>query len=357
MLPYWLLFLIPAFAALNERPRTSAGVPRIRWTLTWVLALIVLMFMIGLRHQVGGDWFNYFRHLDLASFVPLPALLAMHDPGYKLVNWVSVEMGWGIYGVNMICSVFFTTGLVMFCRALPRPWLALAVSIPYVVLVLGMGYTRQGVALGFGFLGLLSLKNGSITRFVIWIMVGAMFHRTAVLLLPLAALANAKNRLWTIGWVGIVTLLAYYLLVSESADELVQNYVEAQMQSEGAAIRLAMNCVPAGILLLFRRRFNFSKSEGTLWTWFAVISVLLFVVLFATPSSTVVDRIALYMLPLQLVVFSHLPGVMGRHSGTSDIWVALVLLFYALVLFVWLNFAGHSKFWLPYRFYPLEAIT
>jgi len=26
---------------------------------------------------------------------------------------------------------------------------------------------------------------------------------------------------------------------------------------------------------------------------------------------------------------------------------------YELVMFVWLNYATHSKYWLPYQFYPL----
>ena len=31
-------------------------------------------------------------------------------------------------------------------------------------------------------------------------------------------------------------------------------------------------------------------------------------------------------------------------------------MYYSAVLFVWLNFATHSQYWLPYRFYPLELL-
>ena len=78
---------------------------------------------------------------------------------------------------------------------------------------------------------------------------------------------------------------------------------------------------------------------------------------FVLPSSTAVDRVGLYMLPLQLVVFSHLPDVLGKQNGGKPIWVALVLAYYCAVQFVWLNFASHAKYWLPYRFYPLELIS
>jgi len=69
------------------------------------------------------------------------------------------------------------------------------------------------------------------------------------------------------------------------------------------------------------------------------------------PSSTVLDRIGLYLLPLQIVVFVHVPDILGRMVGHKTFWIAAVLLYYAAVLFVWLNFASHSGAWIPYRFY------
>ena len=88
----------------------------------------------------------------------------------------------------------FAIGLVFFCRNLPRPWLALAVAVPYLVIVVAMGYTRQGVALGLAMLGLVALGKKGTGWFVFWVMLAATFHKTAVLLLPLAALAAAHNR-------------------------------------------------------------------------------------------------------------------------------------------------------------------
>jgi hypothetical protein len=62
------------------------------------------------------------------------------------------------------------------------------------------------------------------------------------------------------------------------------------------------------------------------------------------------------MLPLQLVVFSHLPDVLAE-PAERDVspQVQGVLGLYGLVLFVWLNFADNAFAWLPYRFYPLEV--
>ena len=43
------------------------------------------------------------------------------DPGYQLINYFSASIGFGIYGVNVICAFIFSIGLTLFCRNLPRP--------------------------------------------------------------------------------------------------------------------------------------------------------------------------------------------------------------------------------------------
>ncbi len=85
------------------------------------------------------------------------------------------------------------------------------------------------------------------------------------------------------------------------------------------------------------------------------LGALAFIVLLAvSPSSTAVDRVALYWIPLQLFVWSRLPQAMGQRAGTQRQWLAVVLAYAFAVQFVWLFYADHSHAWLPYQFYPWE---
>lgn len=357
MWPYWMLFLLPATAAVVEPCRKGevARVPMSRGlTPGWLFALVSITLMVGYRFEVGGDWFNYLGHFDDIEGMTFAETMSRSDPGYWLLSWVSSRLGFGIYGVNLVCGAIFTAALVKFCCRLPRPWLALTVAVPYLVLVLGMGYTRQGVALAFGMFGLLALERRALAWFVTWILLGAMFHKTAVVMLPLAALAYSRNRYWTIVWLMVVTATAYFALLADSVDELMANYNE-DVQSQGALVRLLMNAVPAGFLLVYRKRLKLDVA-ASLWRWCAWISLFLLVILPAVPSSTIVDRLGLYMLPLQLVVFASLPDAMGRSSGSRQTWVFAIISYYAAVLFVWLNFAVNSGGWIPYRFFPFTVI-
>jgi len=220
-----------------------------------------------------------------------------------------------------------------------------------MLVVVGMGYTRQAVALGFALLGLAALGHKRMRPFVIWIAIGATFHKSAVLLLPIAALAASRNRLLNVAIVGTTTLLLYYLLLADASEALWQNYVQAEYQSQGGMIRVLMNVIPAALLVLFRKRLVPDVAERKLWLWMAVFAFgCLPLVSFA---STAVDRVALYLIPIQLFVFARIPRLANSVQTRTPLVVG-VIGYYTTVLFVWLNFATHAFRWLPYQFMPLR---
>lgn len=352
MLPYWLFFLVPALAALESGPRLRVradGTRPLRIDATWLLMIVALTLVIGFRYEVGGDWGNYFRYLFGAENLNLSDLSGMEDPGYWALNILSTQLGLGITGVNTFGAFLFSTGLVLFCRSLPRPWLALACAMPYLVIVVGMGYTRQAIALGLVMIGLVMLGRQRFVVFALWVLAGALFHKSAVVLIPIAALTISKNRFLTLALVTGASALGYVSLLADSAARLVETYVDQTIASSGAFIRLAINAVPAILFLLYRKRFAISPTEKRLWLIFSFMAVGMFLAFFPTNLSTALDRMALYIIPLQLVVFAHLPDAIGTFGRRNQAIVALILLYYATILFVWLNFGIHSTYWVPYQ--------
>lgn len=345
MWPYWLMFLVPAWAVLAPG-RLKPSQARVMWVVVGVLFTL----MMGLRHEVGGDWGSYDQHFMRASALTLAEALSGGDPGYYGLNWLTERLGGSIYHVNLACAAIMMLGTVVFCRVQPNPWLALMVAVPYMLIVVGMGYTRQAVALGFALLGLTALGNGRVRWFVIWIALGATFHKSAVLLLPIAALAASRNRLMTASLVGLSTVLLYYLLLADASERLWDNYVEAEYQSQGGLIRVLMNAVPATLLLLFRKHLVQDAKERKLWLWIAVFAIACLPLVGL--ASTAVDRVALYLIPIQLFVFSRLPRLATTVRMRTPV-VLGILGYYTAVLFVWLNFAVHSSYWLPYQIMPL----
>jgi len=307
---------------------------------------------VGLRHEVGGDWFAYLPYLTRTTGLGLSEVIALGDPGYNALNWLFASYSWGIYGVNLVSAAIFSAGLVWFCRAQPRPWLALCLAIPYLVIVVAMGYSRQGVAIGVMMPGLLALERGRMRPFLLSMAAAATFHSTALVMLafvvpavPGRSLAMRALRLLLLLIVGGVLVQIFLVARVES---LVGGYIEAEYESEGAAIRVAMNLFPGVLLLLWSKLFTLTPQQLRLWHAMALTSLGCAVALMLLPSnSTAVDRIALYVIPLQLVVGSRLPGTQLFGLTPAQLLLS-VLGFCLLVQFVWLNFATHSSAWLPY---------
>jgi EpsG family len=345
---YWLLFLFPAMVAiLNVQADLRQAKAAIPWTIAW----LTLVAVIGLRFEVGGDWGNYLNNLDTV-IGPFSEVFFRGDVGYEILSWIGVEVGGGIYFVNIACAIMFSTGLVAFARSQPRPWVALVVAIPYLVIVVAMGYTRQGAAIGLMMLGLNALARRRTFMFVFLMLIAAAMHKSAIVMLPLAILAVPKRRIWNAVWGGITIIVAYRVLVADSVDDLFANYIETAYSSEGATVRIAMTAIPAAVLLLERRRLQVPTAERHLWLLIAMLSVGAAVWLPFAASSTAVDRLSLYCIPLQIYVFARLPELLGPKSSEQSIVVAIVV-YYGIVQFVWLNFAIHANSWIPYRWAPL----
>ncbi len=301
---------------------------------------------------MGGDWVNYLPTIDVSlqqSFAD--SIVQSGDSAYNALTWLSAHAGAGIYGVNLVCAMVFAFGLMVFCQNTPRPWLSLSVAVPYLVIVVAMGYTRQGVAIGLVMLGLVALEKGSIAKFVVWVVVAALFHKTALILMPMAIFARRKNWVALAGLL-LTAVLMFFLLLAENVDNLVAGYITDQYASSGAAIRIAMNAVPAAVFLMFRQQFNLTDAQRIFWTWMSLGGLAFIGLLAVSPSSTAVDRVALYWIPLQLYVWSRLPAAMARSHNAQLPWVVGVLMYSLTVQFVWLFYADHSHLWVPYQFYP-----
>ena len=151
MLVYWAMLALPSMFALSgaspvDRPRTTG--------LGLGAAFLIFSILIGLRFETGGDWFNYQDMVEAIGYEDFLPSLSLSDPGFAAVSWVSSRLGFGITGATTFCGVVLMYGLVRFCRTLPDPWLAFTAAVPYLIIVVGMGYIRQGAAIGFLLLAL-----------------------------------------------------------------------------------------------------------------------------------------------------------------------------------------------------------
>lgn len=341
MLMYYLMFLVPALAAM-----TAVGKSQRPNIATWSFTGLLLILLLGLRMS-GGDWYNYLERFEQMSYLTFDEALSIKDPGYQLISYYMYHWDFGFASVTMICALISVVGLMVFLRRQINPWVGLAVAIPYLYIVVYMGYMRQGVALGLVMWGIAYLGRGKFLSFVVLVTLAVTFHKTAIIMIAFGVFQQGRGKLFKLLAVVFGAVGMWTAFVSQGADTLIYNYyTDQETQSGGALIRVALNAVPAVLLLLFRKQWKQHFSDFGFWFMIALASLA--AIPMVGVASTAVDRMVLYFLPLQIIVFARLPLLM-RHMLPQQTTTFLVLLFYFTVLSVWLNLGNFSMWWIPYR--------
>ena len=344
MIIYWTLFLYPSLVALSPF-KTNHQLRQLNFLIFCIFSILV----IGFRYEIGGDWNSYLTMLDATSDVSLAKAIVVSDPGYMALNWLSTQLGLGIVGVNLACGILFMNGLLRLCLKQPFPWIGLAIAVPYLVIVVAMGYSRQAVAIGFVSWALSQWQTGRFYRCAALVLIGALFHKSAVVVLPLLFLMSGQlNWRFILKWIFALPVLfiVAIFLVMPSFDAKWMSYVEKSIvHSEGGMIRVLMNAIPALLFFIMHKKFK-QYQDYRLLVLLALTSIAC--VPFVTIVSTLVDRLALFLIPIQILV---IPRILHffRNPSTRVFLAINVLILYGMVLFVWLTFASHREYWLPFR--------
>ena len=345
MIPYFVLLGIWLIGTVQFSSRVNTGPERFLFG----AALVFTILMIGLRYQVGGDWSTYEDMYHDISMQPLSEALELTDPAYAFLNWISAKVDGGVYVANFACALVFALGLSSLARKQPNPWLAMTVSVPYLVIVVGMGYTRQAAAIGAICWAISTARHDRVWRIIAKVAFGALFHKTAILFLPILLAPVAKRNL-LFGILGSIAFVALAVIaLGGSSDRLVANYVNSDYQSSGAAIRIGMNVLAAAIFFAFRKNFLIPPPEKLIWTIISSLAVLSIFGLLFSSSSVGIDRLSLFLIPLQVFVYGNIPSL-PNFAQKSRITTTFMIISYSVaVQYVYFVHGSFSYTWLPYR--------
>ena len=362
MLIYYLMFALPLAGALSPI-RFTSGLRKI----PWVILVIATIIVIGFRYQIGGDWPNYYETYLRISQDGIERAITSRSIGYGLINWISSELGFGFVGVNTICAVLFVSGLAYFCSKQLLPYLAWLVATPYLVIVVSMGYTAQSVALGFVMVAYQLISDRRVVMFFVFVGIASLFHKSAIIvvifgisLVDKSLLISVANKFMYLSfskkeWIALMTVVTVLTVVfvtqSKGILSLIEYYIfRDQWESSGGRYRILMNAVTALVFLSIVRLREMDYGGRSLWIYISIVSLVCVPLVFW--QSTLIDRISLYFLPLQLHLWSRLPSIF-KDPVLRVSSVVFVAFGYAVVLIIWMNYANHSYEWIPYRNYLL----
>ena len=267
MIVYWLMMTLPLLFVLGQH-KLDQNLKKI----ALYLFGIILTIVIGYRHEVGGDWFqylhinNYYLHRDL-NFFKIPK-----EHANIFLQWFSVNFLNGIYDANLISAVLFVIGLIRFSMCLTMPWVALLISIPFLIVVVSMGYTRQATAMGFIMWGLVDLRNRNTIKYVVSVIIASFFHLSAIVMLPIALVYKKNKATFFVYFIFIALMLFFSYYFYDQLNRLFFYYILLEVhESGGAVIRVAMNFFAAMLFFVFYDQFKEKFDDEKLWLVFIII--------------------------------------------------------------------------------------
>lgn len=348
MFSYFLIFaLILAAYILSISFKLDR---RAKNLLLFILFLMLLIFT-GLRYEVGGDWESYLfwfnRIKNYGIDLGLKEIISS-DIGYNLVNLISAKFNLGIYGVNTICAFLFLTGLFAFLnKRIPNPFFGLMIAYPYLIMVVGMGYTRQSVALGFTFIVYNLILENKPYKALFFSILAFTFHKTGTISLILLFLnREIRKKKW-------LTIMVIALIVFGFSTEVFQMvmsrfynlYVSYPIKSEGGTLRAITVLIPSLILIIFNRSMRKFSDQRFWFSTSIITAILCFLSLF---KLTFADRLLLYFYPVQIVGFDAAKVLEKNMSWRAFVAIGIVI-FSLSVMTTWLLFAVHIDAWIPYK--------
>jgi EpsG family len=348
MTVYWILFAFPALMALAYPHDVSRGGFDLRQGFAFLTFLIFYALVAGLRHETGGDWLTYLEMFEDMQGESIFYAMTRTDPGFGVLNWISAQMGTGLYLVNGVCAGILGYGLISVATRMREPWLALTIAVPYLMIVVGMGYIRQGAAIGFALMAFAAFDQGRPIRTLTFLLLAVTFHSAAVMMLPLFAFAVARGRKVTAVIFILVGIFAYLFFLAPRLEQLEAGYLASEYESSGAFTRLLMGLLPAILLLSRWKHFPAGERIRPVWLATALASVGTFLALMLSPSSTAVDRVGLFYSVIQLAAFGEFRDLTGISARMTLFTRMMLVGVAALVQSVWLVFATHSNQWVPY---------
>lgn len=346
---YVSAFVLLALIGANTERRSLS------LALTLCISTILVLFM-GTRYYTGCDFIAYgLRFYRMYDGVPFRELMLREEPGFHALNWLVHLFNLDYVWLNILASSIYVFCIMKFSKLATRPLLLIALFFPILIVQLGMSGLRQALANGFLMMAFIAFTDRSRAKTALWILVATLFHQSAVILLPIALVANSK-----VSVVRLVLALAVLgplaaVLLGDRAEVYSDRYVEqiyGEASSSGAILRYAVALLPFLFFIVLRDKVRqLHPKTFELMRLFTIIAFCIFPLVFV--STVALHRVVYYLLPVStLTLLAVSEAMFPKKDKTTPVIFPITV--YGSYILVWFSISKHAdKCYLPYESYWL----
>lgn len=343
MEPYFFLLAVPSLFALFYRKNFDIK--------TAIIIFLIFVLFVGLRYQVGPDWFGYeYIHKSLDG-KNLSTVFLRSEPLSYLLFWMSQNFGSEMLLSNVVSVFLLMLGVFSFSYRTINPNLAILAATPYLIIVFGMSGIRQAMGVGVVLYVLSCWNKSSIILRSVGIVIASLFH-TSALFCGLFVIYTLKINIWIkIFSASMFGFIVFYLIKDDSIysgsfQKYDRLYLEgAGAVSTGAIFHIGLIVVPALLGYIFKSKIkNLIPNNNLLMI--GIVGAIGLLAL-STISATVASRLTLYFYFVPMMVYPALTLAFGKKNRNFIMTIIIVAHF--SILIVWMLLSNHSIYYLPYR--------
>lgn len=335
------------------------SVPDRKATPFLILSGVFLLWFMGGRYYVGCDFASYLARFEntLTELSYKQTVLAP-EAGFQFLIASVKALGLPYVWLNVCASLILLICMLFFCRAHRSPLMVLALLFPIVIVQLGMSGLRQALAVGFLMAASVPFMQGNRVWTGVLILVGAQFHASVIIFLPMAFLAGRPiSAPRILAALMVLSPVAAYLLADrlEVYSERYIDEVSGAISSGGGRIRFVLMLIPALFFMRFhaRVRAKFPHVYGLL-KLFVLITLSLIPV--AVLSSIALHRLNYFVMPFSILTYVYLSFAIFPASERT-IGRLLPVLIFGSYSIAWFLTSRHADIcYLPYQNYSLAPV-
>lgn len=327
-----------------------------------LLFFFLLIFLSG-KLYVGGDYISYlnwYNRIEFLNYNDSPKIT--FNSIILLLKFLNLDY----FYLHFLSSIIFLLGIYKLAKLANEKLLFIVILIPFFIFVVGMGYIRQSMSIGFLFIAIYYWhKNYNIT-FLIFFIFSVFIHVSSLIFVFLVFFKQGENKIikklffliLIFSFLFVPFYLIYYSNLTIFLEAVGANYENIEI-SNFNFLKYITHLFPLFLFIFFFKKFKKEKLYILyLFNLFYVISGILVLLFFKFnyPNLNyifvIVERVLIPFILIEAFIFIKI------YSYIKNIYKFIyklnIIFYFGLQLYIWLAFAMNSHAWIPYRSIFLE---
>lgn len=360
MIHYLFIFIFPFF--MTNFVKCSKALENT----IYFIFVIYLIIIVGFRFEMGLDWGNYikefydrnflFENQDTWStfFKNLFSGQISNNRNIEPLYVQSLNLSNFLFGniifFNVLNALLAIGCFSFFCFEQKNKWFGIVISVSFIIFY-GMDIVRQFTALGFIFLMILNLSKKNFNYSLIFWFISLCFHSSSIIFFTLyfyVRLSEFEYKFKVYSWIFLFLIISVliFLQIGNISSIFINTY--DPYINKGLIFRLIIYTFPLLIFLFFKKKFTNSKYLKIL-NWYSAFIIILIFLLINNIHSTIIDRFVVYLVPYQIIVYTHFIGIFN-FKKINNFFKLCISFFYVVFAMNWL-FLSEDNFrvYIPYK--------